>query len=72
MRAAPDETDSRWIRYRSLTTDRQVTPEIDHIRHVKLARQEIELPSVGPYEYSEAVMSRIRERIKKEQAGDGR
>jgi len=56
--------ESKWIRYRSLTTDRQVSPEIYHVLHLKLAMQELELPPEGPYEYSEDVLARVRERVR--------
>ena len=72
LHAASDDMASEWIRYRTLTTDRQVTPEITHIRQMKMARQELELPPVGPYEYSDTVKARVRERLAKEQRSDGR
>ncbi len=65
--ARAEDAQSQWIRYRSLTTDRQVSPEISHVRQMKLARQELELPPTGPYEYSEAVLNRVRARLEKEQ-----
>lgn len=56
---------SKWIRYRTLTTDRQVAPEIYHARQMKLAMRELELPPAGPYEYSPEVLARVREHLKK-------
>ncbi|NQT91786.1 MAG: carbohydrate ABC transporter substrate-binding protein [Lentisphaerae bacterium] len=59
-----ERAESKWIRYRALTSDRQVSPEIYHARQMKLVMRELELPPAGPYEYSPEVLARVRERLK--------
>lgn len=61
-----EEKESNWIKYRSLTTQRQVWPEINHSRQMQLVHEGPQLGSVGPYEYSEDVLQRVRKRIAKE------
>ena len=63
-----DEQLSNWVKYRALTAQRQIWDEISHSRQMKLIKLEIALPDVGPYEYSPAVMAKIRERIRQEGA----
>lgn len=63
-----DEAASNWVKYRALTAQRQIWDEISHSRQMKLIKLEIALPDVGPYEYSPAVMAKIRERIRQEGA----
>ncbi len=53
---------SQWAKYRILTTARQIFPEIQHTRQVKLVLGTLDLPPQGPYEYSERVLNRVRER----------
>lgn len=58
-----DETASAWIKYRALTTSRQVWTELNRARQVKLIEDGPSTGKVGPYEYSPAVMAAIRKRI---------
>jgi hypothetical protein len=60
-----DEATSNWIKYRSLTTQRQVWPEISHSRQMKLVEEGPQLGGVGPYEYSDEVLTKVRERLKR-------
>jgi raffinose/stachyose/melibiose transport system substrate-binding protein len=55
--------DSYWIKYRSLTSLRQVTPEIHRARQLRLIEHGPENPGIGPYEYTPAVLDRIRARL---------
>ncbi len=64
-----DEALSNWIRYRTLTTSRQIWPEINRARQVRLLEKGPDLDAVGPYEYSPAVVDRVKERLKREMAG---
>ncbi|MBQ7253001.1 MAG: carbohydrate ABC transporter substrate-binding protein [Kiritimatiellae bacterium] len=61
------ERESAWVRYRAITYARQLWNEINHARDMKRIEQ-TELPEgwVGPYEYSDKVIARIRERLEKE------
>lgn len=59
-----DEALSNWVKYRALTAQRQIWDEINHSRQMKLIRLEIPLPEVGPYEYSPAVLEKIRKRVR--------
>jgi raffinose/stachyose/melibiose transport system substrate-binding protein len=61
-----DEATSNWVKYRSLTAQRQVWDEINHSRQLKLINLQMKLPEVGPYEYSPSVLQKIKERVKKE------
>lgn len=69
MAAEGMEAESDWVRYRALTADRQVWSEIDHSRQLKMVNMEVPLPEVGPYEYSPAVLEKIRKRVKSEMGG---
>ncbi len=62
------EANTEWIRYRSLTANRQVWAEIDRARQMDLMEKGVATDAVGPYEYSPAVMEKIKARIA---AGDG-
>ena len=55
-----EESESNWVKYRTLTASRQIWPEISHTRQVKLVEQELALPETGPYEYSPEVLERVR------------
>jgi raffinose/stachyose/melibiose transport system substrate-binding protein len=57
------ESSPQWLEYLTLTTARQVTPEIGHKAEVKLISEERPLPKYGPYEYSPAVIEAVRERM---------
>lgn len=64
-----DEQLSNWVKYRALTAQRQVWSEIDHSRQMKFIQQG-SLPSkTGPYEYSEEVLAKVRERVGRNMAG---
>ena len=54
---------AQWLEYFALTMARQVTPEIGHEAEVKLVTGERPLPTQGPYEYSEAVLDRVKIRV---------
>jgi hypothetical protein len=61
--AKQDEALSAWIKYRALTTQRQVWNELNHSRQLKLIQDGPSLGKVGPYEYGPKVMERIRKRV---------
>ncbi|MDP6491202.1 MAG: extracellular solute-binding protein [Kiritimatiellia bacterium] len=61
---APDNTSrSKWLSYLSLTTARQVTPEIGQVSTVKMVMGERSLPKHGPYEYSPEVIAAVKARL---------
>ena len=51
---------ARWGKYRSLVGSRQVTPEINRARHIRLIEKGPRDKTVGPYDYSPAVLKKIR------------
>lgn len=57
------ESTTEWIRYRSLTANRQVWAEIDRSRQVNLMEKGIAKDAVGPYEYSPRVLEKVRQRL---------
>jgi raffinose/stachyose/melibiose transport system substrate-binding protein len=61
-----DDATSAWVKYRALTTSRQIWAELGHNRQMRLIDQGPDLDAVGPYEYSPAILKKIRARIKKE------
>jgi raffinose/stachyose/melibiose transport system substrate-binding protein len=63
-----EESESAWVKYRALTKDRQVWAELGHSRQMKLIERGPDQGAVGPYEYSPAVLAKIKERIRKEKA----
>ena len=58
-----DEALSNWVKYRALTSDRQVWDEINHNRQMKFVTEGKAPYKVGPYEYSDKVMAAIKARI---------
>lgn len=60
------EAESAWVKYRALTTSRQIWNEISHERQIKLIEKGPDLVAVGPYEYSPAVLAKIRARIQRQ------
>lgn len=61
---AQTEAESAWVRYRAITSARQIWGELNHARQMRLINQ-TEFPEeyVGPYEYAPKVMKNIRERL---------
>jgi hypothetical protein len=57
------EAESAWVKYRSLTGLRQVTPEILRSRQLRLIEHGPRDAHVGPYDYSPAVLEKIRARL---------
>ena len=68
--AEGEESNSAWVRYRALTKDRQVWAELDHNRQLLLIEKGPST-SVGPYEYSPAVMEKIKKRVKEKKKAEG-
>lgn len=66
LAAAGDEATSAWVKYRALTTSRQIWTELNHSRQLKLINEGPTLGTVGPYEYSEKVLKKIRKRVMEE------
>jgi len=64
LAAEGDASTSAWVKYRALTTSRQIWSELGHSRQVKLLEQGPDTGAVGPYEYSPAVMEKIKARVK--------
>lgn len=64
---AEKEAESAWVRYRAITSSRQIWGELNHARQLQLINKD-EMPEdyVGPYEYSEKVKEKIRARLKSE------
>ena len=65
--AAGLDAESAWVRYRAITASRQIWGELNHARQMDLVKRD-KLPEgfVGPYEYSPAVLAKIRERLRAE------
>ncbi len=67
--AAELDAASAWVRYRAITASRQIWGELNHARQVDLiTRDHLPPDYVAPYEYSPAVLAKIRERIRAEVA----
>ncbi len=64
MLAKNDLASSIWMKYRILTSTRQIMTEYDHTRQVKLVTGEYPLPDHGPYEYSPRLLEKVRQRLK--------
>ena len=63
MQTDGPESTSWWIKYRALTASRLVLPEIIHARQDRMVEAGPDTGAVGPYEYSPAVLKRIRARL---------
>lgn len=66
--AAELDAESAWVRYRAITSSRQIWGELNHARQLDLITRD-KLPDgyVGPYEYSTNVLARIRARLRSEE-----
>ncbi len=71
--AAALDAASAWVRYRAITSSRQIWGELNHARQLDLVHRD-KLPDgfVGPYEYSPAVLDKIRARLRAEQKAEAR
>lgn len=58
-----DEATSNWVKYRTLTSQRQIWTEINHARQMKLVKEGPEDKKYGPYEYNPALVERVRNRL---------
>jgi len=65
--AAKTDAVSAWVRYRAITSSRQIWGELNHARQMDLITRDIPPDAVGPYEYSPEVIEKIRARIRKEE-----
>jgi hypothetical protein len=63
MQSKGAEATSWWIKYRALTASRLVTPEVTHARQDRLVEAGPDTGAVGPYEYSPAVLKKIKARL---------
>ena len=54
---------TEWVRYRSLTASRQVWLELNRSRQDELMEKGIAKDAVGPYEYSPAVLAKIKQQV---------
>jgi ABC-type glycerol-3-phosphate transport system substrate-binding protein len=57
------DANTEWVRYRALTANRQVWAEIDRSRQLHLMEKGIEKDAVGPYEYSPAVLAKLKAKV---------
>jgi raffinose/stachyose/melibiose transport system substrate-binding protein len=71
--AAAVDAESAWVRYRAITSARQIWGELNHARQLDLVTKD-KLPDgyVGPYEYSSNVLAQIRQRIRAEKTTEAR
>ena len=69
LAATGDEATSAWVKYRALTTSRQIWTELNHSRQLKLIHEGPGTGKVGPYEYSPAVLEKVRQRVLAEKKG---
>jgi len=65
--AGARDAESAWVRYRAITSSRQIWGELNHARQMDLVKRD-KLPAgyVGPYEYSSNVLAKIRQRLREE------
>jgi len=61
LMAHGNEARTQWIKYRALTSDRQVLREVSQSYQTLLVSGDLPLPENNPYEYSPAVISKFRE-----------
>ncbi|MBN2308710.1 MAG: carbohydrate ABC transporter substrate-binding protein [Candidatus Hydrogenedentes bacterium] len=66
LMADGDEALSHWVKYRALTASRQIWPEVWHNAQVKMMERGPDLDATGPYEYSDEVLERVRQRLRRE------
>lgn len=66
-----DESDSNWVKYRSLTSLRQVTPEILRSRQMDLIENGPKNLGIGPYDYSPELRKRVQENLTVQPGRDG-
>jgi len=59
-----DESESYWVKYRSQTAQRQVTPEINRARQMRLIEHGPEHADLGPYEYTPSVRAKVKAHLK--------
>ncbi|HEY7091520.1 MAG TPA: extracellular solute-binding protein [Tepidisphaeraceae bacterium] len=59
MQSSGDESQSNWLRYRTLIFNRQIGPEITRAREMRLIEKGMEGRN-GPYEYSKLALENIR------------
>ena len=63
LMSSGDEARTQWIKYRALTSDRQISREVSQSRQNLLVSGELPLPENDPYGYSSAVLEKIRKRM---------
>jgi len=68
MLADPASAESYWVKYRSLTNLRQVTPEIARSRQLRLIELGPDNKELGPYDYAPEVLERIRANINQDRS----
>jgi len=62
---------SAWVRYRAITSSRQIWGELNHARQMDLITRDAPPGGfIGPYEYSPRVLESIRARIRDEKKTD--
>jgi len=59
-----DRAVSEWIRYATLKEGRQIKPEVQHYQQMLFIQKATVPGNVGPYEYSETVLEKVRQRVK--------
>jgi raffinose/stachyose/melibiose transport system substrate-binding protein len=69
MQTSGDESQSNWVRYRTLIFSRQIGPEITRAREMRLIERGLEGRN-GPYEYSKLARQNIRRRATSAPAGE--
>jgi len=66
LTAAETDAVSAWVRYRAITSSRQIWGELNHARQMDLITRDTPPDAVGPYEYSPEVIEKIRARLREE------
>jgi len=61
-----EKSESRWVRYRSLLTDRQITPEITHAYQMRLVEEGLDPAIPDPYAYGSDVLERVKKKLARE------
>jgi raffinose/stachyose/melibiose transport system substrate-binding protein len=69
LRTGGADAKSIWMKYRTLTSSRQIWPEIERARQEQLLQLLPEANPVGPYEYGPEVQRNIRDGLNREPRG---
>ncbi|OGV72157.1 MAG: hypothetical protein A3K18_21130 [Lentisphaerae bacterium RIFOXYA12_64_32] len=58
--ATPEDAAPAWVKYRTLTRDNQILPELLHAQQMHMVEKGMSKDALGPYEYSQKARQRIK------------